>query len=163
MFNTNQRLKIILAVICFFAFSAPVFASSVKASDFALEDLEGKTVRLSDYKGKNVILFFWSTWCPYCVREMRKLKNDYKKIISDNFELLAVNAGEKLSTVARFLKNNPVDFQVLLDSDMMVSFDYGVMGLPTFLIINKEGNIVFVDYRFPAEYKDYVQKKYNNE
>jgi peroxiredoxin len=157
MFNTHKRLKAVLAVICFFGILTAGFAADFKASNFVLKDTAGKNVNLSDYKGKNVILFFWSTWCPYCVREMRKLKNDYKLIQSKSFELLAVNVGERVSSVSRFLKDNPVDFKILLDSDSEVSFEYNVIGLPTFYIISRDGNILFIGNKFPEDYASYTR------
>ncbi len=118
--------------------------------DFSLRDLQGNKITLSDFRHrKSVILFFWTTWCPFCRRELDKLNQIYPALISDNIELLAINVEEAEYRVKRFLKTNLAVFPILLDLDAAVAEAYGLVGVPTFVFINKIGKVVFQDHYFP--------------
>jgi peroxiredoxin len=154
MHKSNFKLIILAMLICF-ASARPLFASGAKANDFVLNNIEGKSVKLSDYKGKNLVLFFWTTWCPYCVREMKKLAREYPEIKSNGYELLAVNVGEKPNSVKKFINKNAINFPIVFDKDMNVSFAYNVIGLPTFFIIGKNQEVLTMGNMFPNDYKEY--------
>ncbi|NQU17047.1 MAG: TlpA family protein disulfide reductase [Candidatus Saganbacteria bacterium] len=115
---------------------------SKQAPEFTLTDLEGNSVALSSFKGKVVFLNFWATWCPPCRAEMPSMQklNDLMK--EKDFVILAVDVGERKAGVSSFVLKNKYTFKVLLDSDHEVSTDYKVAGIPTTLILNKEGKIV---------------------
>jgi len=126
--------------------------TSIKELDFALSDIDGNKIILSEFKNKkSVILFFWTIWCPSCIRELDKLNRIYPSLISEDIEILAINVQESKSRVRRFLSRNAVDFKVLLDSDAYVANLYGLIGVPTFVFINKQGEIVFLDNYSPLE------------
>jgi len=115
---------------------------AIPAPDFELETLDGTTIRLSDLRGKNVILNFWATWCGFCVTEMpdlQKLQEAYK---DDDLLILAVNVGETKETVEKFVKENNLELTVVLDKDMGVSNTYGVRSFPTTIAVNKKGEAV---------------------
>lgn len=112
-----------------------------QAPDFTLENLKGESVRLSDFKGKNVLVNFWATWCPYCVKEMPDLNQLYTEHKENDFVVLAVDVGESKETVEKYLKDQDYTFPVLLDKDGSISIKYMVRGLPTSFMIDKEGNI----------------------
>ena len=128
--------------------------------DFRLRDLDGNMVALSDFNNKkSVILFFWTTWCPFCLRELHNLNQIYPAFISEDIEVLAINVEESEPKVRRFLKKTPVVFKVLLDSDGRVAYSYGLIGVPMFVLINKSGEIVFQDYFFPQKtYKEFFSE-----
>lgn len=115
------------------------------APPFTLSDTNGKTVQLSDFKGKKVILNFWATWCPPCQKEMPDMQAFYKKYGND-VQLLAVNLtsseGSK-QAVSKFLKEKQFTFHVLLDDqDTVESKKYRVSTIPTSYFIDEEGKIV---------------------
>ena len=115
-----------------------------EAQVFTLNDLSGKAVSLSDYRDKKpVVLIFWTTWCPYCRMALKSLKDSEYVSQSKDFELLAVNVGESKSKVENFVKANGFRFKVLLDLDSQVADSYGLLGVPTYYVINKSGLIVF--------------------
>ncbi len=69
-------------------------------------DLNDKAVFLSEYKGKKTVLaLFWTTWCPYCREELKKLNQEYAGLAKDSIELLAINVGEPKSKVDNFIKS----------------------------------------------------------
>lgn len=111
------------------------------APDFTLENLEGEQVTLSELKGKNVLINFWATWCPYCVKEMPDLDKLYTENKDNDFVVLAIDVGEPKSDVEKYLSENPYEFPVLLDKDGKISMQYLVRGIPTSYMIDKEGNI----------------------
>ena len=112
------------------------------APDFNLKDLDGKSVKLSDYKGKIVILNFWAVWCQYCKQEMPDLNELNKELGKDNEAvIIAVDAQESSDTVKNYLSSNNINLKVLLDQDGSVSQTYGVTGFPTTFIINKDGSV----------------------
>jgi peroxiredoxin len=116
--------------------------TKVMAPDFSLKDLSGNTVKLSDYKGKVVILNFWAVWCRYCKEEMPDLNELNKELAKDNNAvILAVDAQESADTVKNYLSANNIDLKVLLDSDGAITQKYGISGFPTTFIVNKDGSL----------------------
>lgn len=116
--------------------------SKQTAPDFSLKDLDGKTVKLSDYKGKVVILNFWAVWCKYCKQEMPDLNELNKELEKGNEAvILAVDVQESPDTVRSYLSSNGINLRVVLDQDGSVTGKYGVSGFPTTFIINKDGTV----------------------
>lgn len=110
--------------------------------DFSLKDLNGNTVKLSNYRGEVVILNFWAVWCKYCKQEMpdlNKLNNELQK--KNKAVILAVDVQEPHDTVKNYLSSNNIDLKVLLDQDGSLSQTFGVSGFPTTFVINKDGTL----------------------
>ena len=130
------------------------------ASNFKLQDIYQDYYSLSDFKGKQpVLLFFWTTWCPFCQNEISILNNRYPTLVKDDLEVLAIDMGELPSTVNNFLSGTVLGYRVLLDMDASVAGSFKVLGVPTYILINKKGEIVFQDNDFPLEYKDLLVDK----
>ena len=153
--------KIILAlclilVFCFDLYAVDVVqpkSQNTAAEDFTLQDLSGNNISLSDFYGKPVILFFWTTWCPHCRRALSNFNNEYDNLKNIGIELLAIDVGESESRVESFINKNSITYPVLLDHSGDVSKEYDVLGVPTVILINKEGGIVSVSNGLPADYK----------
>lgn len=148
----------LLSSVCLEA-AEPLAKKVSLAEDFKLIDLNKRTFSLSDYKGKQpLMLFFWTTWCPFCRKELKVLSDNYDNLKKDGIEILAIDVGEPDSKVDSFLKNQALAFTVLLDKDSIAARAYEVLGVPTYVLINKRGEIVQQDNRFPENYKDLVSK-----
>lgn len=112
------------------------------APDFELMDLDGNMVKLSDFKGKNLIINFWATWCPYCIDEMPDLQKLHDKYKDDDFTVIAINVREKGSKASEYLEENNIHIPVLLDTEGSASAVYGANSIPLSVAVNKDGIIV---------------------
>lgn len=115
------------------------------APDFELKTLDGKTVRLSDYVGKKVILNFWATWCPPCNEEAPHMQKVYEEVKNQGVEILAVNVTSQdkgREAVAQFAQKYGLTFEILLDEEGLVSSQYQILTLPTSYMIDTKGNMV---------------------
>jgi thiol-disulfide isomerase/thioredoxin len=144
----RRLLPILLLGLCAPAASAapPLAAlpARVQAPDFALPDLDGRTHRLSEQRGKTVLINFWATWCPPCRKEMPSLKRLWTKLKDEPFVLYAVDAGEDAALVSEFLFETDIEnsFTILLDADDDTMRRWRVPGLPTTFIVDKAGRVV---------------------
>jgi len=131
------------------------------APNFQLKDLAGNSVTISEYKGKqDVLLFFWTTWCPYCRKGLKVLNEKHAQLSKDGVEILAINVNEPADKVDNFVKIHPLTFKTLLDVDSDVAMTYKLLGFPTYIIVDKEGYIRFTGFSFPEkEYKDLILHK----
>ncbi|HOK55861.1 MAG TPA: redoxin domain-containing protein [bacterium] len=113
-----------------------------KAPDFNLKDIEGKSITLSSYEGKVVLLNFWASWCPPCREELKVIQKIYNEYKDKGVIVLCVNSGEDKEKVEDFIDENNYKFPVLLDTDSKVSDNYKVNTIPRVLLINKDGIVV---------------------
>jgi peroxiredoxin len=124
-----------------FVQTLPAVARPFPAPEFELKGEDGKTYRLSDYRGKVVVLNFWATWCPPCRMEMPSMERARKKVQGEHIVILAVDVGEDEDTVFEFTGQYPVTFPLLLDTDGTVIEKYPVIGLPTTFVIDPRGYV----------------------
>jgi peroxiredoxin len=113
------------------------------APAFELSDTAGDTHRLADYTGRTLVVNFWATWCPPCIKEMPALDNLQRELLDDGVVVLGVNMGETVEDIAGFTDRVAVDFPLLLSLDMSAGQAWGVRGLPTTYIVDKQGQIVY--------------------
>ena len=112
-----------------------------KAPEFKARDLSGKSVSLSSFKGKPILLNFWATWCPYCREERPYLNSLHKEYKDKGLVIIAVSVDKSEETVRKFLKKMPLDFIILHDNDNAASQPYGVYSLPTSFTVDRNGII----------------------
>ena len=110
------------------------------APDFTSKDVNGNTVKLSDYKGKVILIEFWATWCPPC-RELTPVLNKiYEKYKDKGFVILALTPEENIDTVISYIKGYDITYPVLI-TDMKTTRRYGVISIPVSFLVNREGNV----------------------
>ncbi|WMT43178.1 redoxin domain-containing protein [Paenibacillus sp. D2_2] len=115
------------------------------APDFELTDLDGKSVRLSDYRGKTVVMNFWATWCRVCQAEMPHMERFYQdQQNQDDVVVLSINATSQersSDNVENYVDKEGLSFPIVLDKDGDVLKEYKVTAYPTTYIIDPSGNI----------------------
>jgi thiol-disulfide isomerase/thioredoxin len=126
--------------------------SNEPAPDFALRDLDGNIVKLSDFRGeKNVILNFWATWCSPCKVEMPDLEEIYLTYGKD-LVILGVDIQEPIGEIHEFLNEEIlVTYPILLDTEGLVTLGYNIFAQPTTYFISKEGTIIPIN-SLPGKY-----------
>ena len=143
---------------------APRLTPSSLAPDFSLESLDGKTVRLSDLRGKAVLLNFWATWCGPCKIEMPwfvELQNQYA---SQGFQIIGVAMDEaSKEDIGKFAKDMGVNYPILIGKEAVGEQYGGVPALPETFVIGRDGKIVdkILGLRGKAEIEDSIKKALN--
>lgn len=114
------------------------------APDFTLQTSDGKTVKLSDFRGKKVILNFWATWCPPCRAEIPDMEKFYEANKDKNVVILGVNLTQAEKTpesVPQFMKDNKMTYPILMDTKGLVGDQYQISAIPTSFILDTQGVI----------------------
>jgi peroxiredoxin len=124
------------------------------ATDFTTRDIDGKTFRLSDHIGKEVILIdFWATWCQPCLAEWPHLQKMYEEQKAKGFVVVAVSmdGSESIADVPSFARRNQVTFPVLYDEDSHIASIYNPRkSAPLNAIIDRKGHVVMVHEGYNA-------------
>ncbi len=131
------------------------------APPFSLLSVDGKTIKLEDYKGKVVLLDFWATWCPPCRMSTPVLKKLYDKMKSPKFEVISISLDEEHKAVPPFVKKEAIKYPVAYaDSDIQTI--YRVRAIPTFILIDKKGIIAKIyqgfDPAMGAEWENQINQ-----
>jgi cytochrome c biogenesis protein CcmG/thiol:disulfide interchange protein DsbE len=149
--TVRRRLIVILGglTILVFAFGVVWLQSSkyeplvvgMTAPDFSLPDLQGKTQRLTDYRGKVVFLNFWATWCKPCKEEMPSMQVLWDNLKNRDFVMLAVSMDRVTTTkdIPSFVETLKLSFPILTDSWGQTDKRYKLMGVPETYIIDQSG------------------------
>jgi peroxiredoxin len=112
------------------------------APDFLLPTLDGREIRLSDYRGHVVFLNFWATWCGPCKVEMPAMEHLYREFRGKGFAILAVSTDAEGAAVTRpFRDAMGLSFTIAHDPDMIAGRLFGVRTLPVTFLVNREGVI----------------------
>lgn len=115
-----------------------------QAIEFTLPDLAGKPLQLNEYLKKGpVMLVFYTTWCPYCKKEIPKFKQAYQLYNDKGLQLVAINAGmaDSLDNAKRYALQYRLPYVVLYDAEARVSGQYGLQSVPKIFYIQQDGRI----------------------
>ena len=114
------------------------------AYDFELKDVSGRKHKLSDYRGKLVLLNFWATWCTPCITEMPALETLQSRFDSERFVVLTISVDAELEVLEEFIANSNLELLVLHDPTMKAIAKYSVEGFPESVFVDAEGNLLAV-------------------
>lgn len=112
-----------------------------KAPDFTLTSLDKNEIKLSNYKGKVIILDFWASWCPPCKAEIPSFIELYKKYKEQGLAIIGIALSDEKYNIQAFAKNFKINYPIAMGNEKIVRDYGGIRGLPTTFIIDKEGNI----------------------
>jgi peroxiredoxin len=123
-------------------------------ADFTLTDLQGKSWRLQDLRGKVVLVNFWATWCPPCRKEMPDLQALYDKFKDQGFIVLSIS-DEETAKVAPFIAERKISYPVLLDPGRRVNEAFAVEGIPKSFVYDRQGKLVAqsIDMRTRSQFQ----------
>ncbi|MBU4458224.1 MAG: TlpA family protein disulfide reductase [Candidatus Omnitrophica bacterium] len=112
------------------------------APEFALFDIYGEEKRLSDYKGKVIILNFWATWCPPCRVEIPHFVELYEEHRDDGLEIIGIALDVNAERIVPdFAKQNGINYTTLIGNKDMTDLYGGIMSIPTTFVIDRNGGI----------------------
>ncbi len=123
--------------------------SGIMGPEVPLNDLQGNTVRLSDYRGRVVVLNFWATWCIPCIQEIplfQEFQDRYPQIA-----VIGVNEEEPRDKVSQFVEELGITYPIWLDSQVKMARELRISMLPTTIILDEKGEIRFRHYGLMSE------------
>jgi peroxiredoxin len=121
------------------------------APDFALPSLKEGNLRLSEYRSQVVVLTFWASWCARCSQAMPLYKSLYRQHQAAGLRVLAVAIDGETDVAEKLVKDFGIEFPVLLDRDHQVSRMYDLGKMPMTVVIDREGEVVFIDSGFRGD------------
>lgn len=140
-----QKLFSVLSVL-FLSLVIPfnAHANNDALTSLSLVDVDEHPVALDSYKGKVILLNFWATWCPPCIKEMPSMQRLRDQMEDQPFEIVAINVGETATTVSSFMLelDTELTFPILLDQEAKSFGQLGLRGLPMSLILDQQGNVI---------------------
>lgn len=120
------------------------------APEFSLPDIDGNRVSLSRFRGKTVLIAFWSTWCSRCEEELSFLRDRFGD--RDDVAVLLVNQDSEktvsMNRISEIRKKLGLRFPIIVDSGLVLWDRFGINALPTSLVIGKNGKVLFVEPNF---------------
>ncbi len=129
------------------------------APDFTLKSATGENLRLSEYRGDVVLINFWASWCGPCRQEMPVLSELHDKYASLGFTVLGVNVESDTTRAKKLLKDTPVSFPVVFDSESLVSKQYNVVAMPSTVLVDRDGNMRYLHKGYKSGLEDVYQQQ----
>jgi len=153
--NVHKTAVFTLAMlIATVASQAAMPAIGSAAPDFTLKSGTGKNLKLSEHRGEVVMINFWATWCGPCRQEMPLLNRIHEKYRKAGFTLLGVNIDDNSANALAMAKKLGVTFPILFDAEKRISRLYDVDGMPSTVLIDRDGKVRYIHRGYRAGYED---------
>ena len=138
----KKLLGIIFAAVLIMCFTGIVWGQEIKAPQFELSDINGRTVRLSDYQGKVVLINFWATWCPPCRAEMPDLVKLQREHRNNGLQVIGITyPPEQKDRVRRFARSLKVNYPIILGTRQLKARFSSDETLPLTIVIDRDGKV----------------------
>jgi len=139
------------------ASSLPGGAEVERAPEFTLPALDGQPVALNQFLGKMpVLLVFWATWCPECKAAIPEINALHGGQFSGKLHVLGLDFRESREKVAAVVKARDIRYPVLLDEKGKVARAYGVVGIPTYVLVGRDGKVLYREHVLPGDISRYL-------
>ncbi|NTV17208.1 MAG: TlpA family protein disulfide reductase [Chlorobiaceae bacterium] len=153
--------RLLLASLVCLSFSGTSYAleAGSKAPGFSLPGVQGGMVELSSTAGSVVYVDFWASWCGPCKQSfgwMNAMQDKYK---AQGLKIIGVNLDTKTEDAKKFLSQNPARFTVAFDSKGATPKDYGVKGMPTSFLMDRNGKVIFQHLGFKEADREKLEKE----
>lgn len=147
--NINLLRKLIISLLLLVPFSVSAISVGDTVPSFKARTIDGnKSLALEDYRGKVVLLDFWASWCPPCLKSLPKYNDLRREIGTSQFEVVAVNVDENTEDAKKFLQKHPVSYPIAKDPKGVLPGVFGVKAMPTSYLIDKNGVVKYVHAAF---------------
>ncbi len=134
------------------ALAATIAKAGSEAPDFTVEMVDGRTITLSELRGKVVLVNFWATWCPPCREELKRVQADLiDRFAGRDFLFLPISRGEERAVVERFLTKMEYTFPVGLDTDQSIYNRYASNYIPRNFLVGRDGKVVVAETGYEPE------------
>jgi len=167
--RSRHAIALLLFLLCGAALAGPDRAGGAAASsppggadaspppDFTLPALDGQPVTLNQFLGKKtVLLVFWATWCPECKEAIPEINALHGGPLSGKLQVLGVDFRESREKVAAAVKARGIRYPVVLDEKGKVARAYGVVGIPTYVLIGRDGKVLYREHVLPGDISRYL-------
>lgn len=162
--HRNLIMKMLVSILFSLLLTVSATAGNLqgKAPDFTLKSNTGKNLKLSEFRGQVVMLNFWASWCGPCRQEMPLLDQIQKRYSGLGFTILGVNVEEDSNQAKAMLREVPVTFPILFDTNNKASKLYNVSAMPSTILIDRDGNLRYLHKGYKpgdeAQYKKWVKQ-----
>ncbi len=166
----RKSIAALLFLLCGVAIAGPDRLSAVggappadsgtttdRPADISLLTVDGRQVTLNRFLGKKpVLLVFWATWCPECREAVPRINAMHEGAIGGKVQILGINYRESREKVVSAVKARDIRYPVLLDDGGKVARGYGIVGIPTYILLGRDGTIVYREHVLPADFSPYL-------
>ncbi|MEO0076763.1 MAG: TlpA disulfide reductase family protein [candidate division WOR-3 bacterium] len=156
-----KKYPLLLFLILFFLYCgrpSTQHKQTAKLTDFTLEEINGSKIKLSELKGKVVLVDFWATWCPPCRTAIPHLERIYTDYKTQGLIVLGISLDQDKEQIKTFLKNNPISYSILF-GDKQIANNYQVEAIPTLILFDKKGNMALREVGFSEENISNLEQK----